>query len=180
MDGNVSLDQPPSFAPTSQVTAAMPEETTASRQVLNTQTFVGQSDFDLGAAAELMPQPEAEVVAAVAPQEFQDLMPAEPTPAPEVAPILNITEFASRPTVDNGGITYDLYISGLDGKDLRNELRDSLADSRLGWDVEEILKSIKKGNLQLKGLSSVRTSVVVNRLKALPLEIRWKQNTVYE
>lgn len=75
-----------------------------------------------------------------------------------------------------GQLLYDIEINGIDGSKLRNELYEELKDPRWGWLAIELMGKIKMGQLILKDVNAVKTSLLVNRLKALPLEIKWKQN----
>jgi hypothetical protein len=75
-----------------------------------------------------------------------------------------------------GHLLYEIEIEGIDGSKLRNELYDELKDPRWGWVAMELMGSIKLGRLVLKDVNAVKASLLVNRLKGLPLEIKWKQN----
>jgi hypothetical protein len=75
-----------------------------------------------------------------------------------------------------GQLLYDIEINGIDGSKLRNELYEELKDPRWGWLAIELMGTIKMGQLILKDINAVKASLLVNRLKALPLEIKWKQN----
>lgn len=80
----------------------------------------------------------------------------------------------------DGSLYFDVIISGVDSKKIRDELRDCLTDRRFLWDVESLIKSIRKGELRLQGLSSVKTSVILSRLKELPVALRWIQTGLTE
>lgn len=136
-----------------------------------------------------------------APDEF--LMPADPTvveespleePIPEesqmedeplvvppsVADHFESTDMADLATaIDQrgaiDGLRYDLKISGIDTADLRREVFEAFVDKKLGWDAEEVINSINAGVLELKSISAVKAHVLVQRLKVLPLQIRWDQ-----
>lgn len=73
------------------------------------------------------------------------------------------------------GLRYDLKISGIDSSDLRKEVHEALMDQKLGWPIEDIMKRMDRGTLELKGISAVKTHVLVQRLKVLPLQISWGQ-----
>ncbi|MBX9766563.1 MAG: hypothetical protein K2X47_04770, partial [Bdellovibrionales bacterium] len=75
----------------------------------------------------------------------------------------------------DGSLYFDVIISGVDSKKIRDELKDCLTDRRFLWDVDDLIKSIRKGELRLQGLSSVKTSVILSRLKELPVGLRWIQ-----
>lgn len=80
----------------------------------------------------------------------------------------------------DGAVYFDVVISGVDSKKIRDELRDCLTDRRFLWDVDELIKSIRKGELKLQGLSAVKASVVLARLKELPVGLKWLQTGLME
>jgi len=75
-----------------------------------------------------------------------------------------------------GGLRYNLIIQGIDTVDLRREVRDSLLDAKFGWDVDQLLKSAQGGKMEIKSISALKAQIVVQRLKVLPLQIRWEQH----
>jgi len=89
----------------------------------------------------------------------------------------DVVEFANA-VEDKGLITYDLTISGIDLSHLHQQIIDALTDSKFNWRVEDILAQIQNGTLVLQSLSPAKTVVLVQRLKFLPLEIRWRQNVL--
>lgn len=74
-----------------------------------------------------------------------------------------------------GHLLYDIEIEGIDGSKLRNELYEELKDPRWGWIAIELMGTVNNGRLVLNDVNAVKASLLVNRLKALPLEIKWKQ-----
>lgn len=100
---------------------------------------------------------------------------------PQVRPADSGMDISNMATaMDQEGVTeglrYDLEITGIDTADLRREVMESLMDKKLGWNVEELMARISAGSLTLKGLTAVKAHVVVQRLKTLPLEMRWDQH----
>jgi uncharacterized Zn finger protein (UPF0148 family) len=79
-----------------------------------------------------------------------------------------------------GPLAYTLHIEGLDSKELRDSLREALGESRFAWDPQALMTTIAKGKLTLASIEPVKASVLVNRLKRLPLKIWWEQNVVTE
>jgi hypothetical protein len=78
----------------------------------------------------------------------------------------------------DGLFIFDVFISGIDTKELRESVRESLDDARFVWDVNEVMGTIDQGALELRQLNPVKATILVNRLKGLPLEIHWKQNSI--
>lgn len=119
-------------------------------------------------------------------KEFEDIYsdPAEPDAPLEVpSPVSDSLESADLSNLATAidqqgaveGLRYNLKISGIDTSDLRREVFEALLDKKLGWDTEEVMNSIEAGVLELKSVSAVKAHVVVQRLKVLPLKIRWEQ-----
>jgi hypothetical protein len=80
----------------------------------------------------------------------------------------------------NGPIVVTLTISGIDSKDIRDEVRQALQDSRFGWDSAELMASVKSGVLKLQRLSPVKATILINRIKNLAVRIHWEQYAITE
>ena len=78
----------------------------------------------------------------------------------------------------DGLLSFQLLISGIDSKELRESLREALQDSRFGWTAATLMSKIRKGVLRIDNISSVKTSILVNRIKRLPIQIRWEQHAI--
>lgn len=78
----------------------------------------------------------------------------------------------------DGVLTFDVKISGIDSSDLRIQLREALDDKRFLWSVDNVIRSIKAGCLEVSGLNPVKTVILINRIKNLPLHIQWRQNAI--
>ncbi len=68
---------------------------------------------------------------------------------------------------------YKIFIKGIDGNRLRSEIYEELKDPRWGWVALELMNQIQAGELVLKKVNGVKASLLINRLKALPIEITW-------
>ena len=79
-----------------------------------------------------------------------------------------------------GGLLFKLRISGIDSKELREDIRQALKDSRFGWSLSEVMgpDRLRGGILVIPNLNAVKTSIIVNRIKHLPVEIRWEQYAI--
>lgn len=76
----------------------------------------------------------------------------------------------------NGNLSYDITVFGIDTKDLRDIVKDALADRRLLLDPEGLIRSLENGTLLIEGLSSIKAHVLLDRLVSLPLEFEWRQS----
>ncbi len=93
---------------------------------------------------------------------------------------INISEYANSEFSQgkNGAFVYNVSISDIDSKEIREFLREAINDTRFNWDAQAILSGIKKGELLLKNLSPVKASILINRIKRLPVKIRWEQYAI--
>lgn len=78
----------------------------------------------------------------------------------------------------DGPFLFNLFISGLDSKEIRESLREAMNDSRFSFDSNHLLGQIRGGKLLIKNVSPVQASILVNRLKRLPLAITWEQHAI--
>ena len=89
----------------------------------------------------------------------------------------DIEKFANA-EVDFGPLAYSVFIEGIDSSQTIHLFKEAVTDSRFNWDTQNLLGQIKSGRLVLKGLSPAAASVLVNRLKYLPLKITWRQDVL--
>lgn len=80
--------------------------------------------------------------------------------------------------VDKGPLTYRIFIQGLETSQVLIQLRAAMTDSRFGWDVDELLVQVKRGQLEILALSPTKAFVLINRIKYLPLKISWRQDVL--
>ena len=115
------------------------------------------------------------------PYDFNSRLDESPVDAPMInnneADFSDVTDYANSNTLA-GPLTYTLTIEGLDSNSLIAQLRESMTDSRFGWDVDGLLGSLKKDRLVLQGVSPAKASVLISRIKYLPLKISWRQDVL--
>ncbi|MBL7688358.1 MAG: hypothetical protein JNJ49_10005 [Bdellovibrionaceae bacterium] len=78
----------------------------------------------------------------------------------------------------DGPFVVTVIVSGIDAKDLRDDIRQVLQDPRFGWDAMALIAGIKNGELRLERIAPVKATIVVNRIKHLSVSIRWEQNAI--
>lgn len=78
----------------------------------------------------------------------------------------------------DGQFLYDLKVSGIDSQDIKKLIEENLTDKRLGLNVKGLMKSIKNGVLEIRRINAVKTSILVNRFKSLPVTLQWRQNVI--
>ena len=98
------------------------------------------------------------------------------------ADTLNLNEYANSELSQgkNGAFVYQLVFEGIDSKEIREAVRQELDDSRFGWDTHALLNGVQGGKLVIERLSAIKASILVNRLKRLPLKIKWQQFSITE
>lgn len=80
--------------------------------------------------------------------------------------------------VGEGSLRYNIHVTGIDTADVRSQFREAVTDKKMMWDTEQILRSIKNGEVKLTGMSAVKAYIIVSRLRGLPVEIRWEQYAI--
>ncbi len=75
-------------------------------------------------------------------------------------------------------LNYDLFMKGLDTAEMMALLKESIDDSRFGWDAVEIMRTVKQGEIQFLKLNPVKAYILAKRLQFLDVEKIWKQNAV--
>ena len=90
---------------------------------------------------------------------------------------LDLNDFANSEIsqAKDGHLLFRLYIDGIDSKEIRDSLREAITDQRFAWDASRIMANISKGKLKIDQLPPVKAVILVNRIKRLPIQIRWEQ-----
>ena len=93
---------------------------------------------------------------------------------------LGLNEYANSDLsmARDGLLIYKVSIRGIDSKEIRQSIREVIQDSRFGWNADQLMSQITRGELVIENLSAVKASVLVGRLKRLSLNIDWKQNAI--
>ncbi|MCB0355688.1 MAG: hypothetical protein KDD40_01705 [Bdellovibrionales bacterium] len=73
---------------------------------------------------------------------------------------------------------YTLRIDGIDSIEIKNYIRETLSNSRLKLNVDEIMAQIKSGHIVISKLNPVKAFIIVHELQTLPVEIYWEQNDI--
>lgn len=104
----------------------------------------------------------------------------EPTAFPDsfASTAQDITDYGNEEETLSS-ISYDVLIKGLDTKEVMQEFKDAIDDSKFGWITQDILSQIKNGESHLKSLNPIQAYVLASRIQFLNLEIEWKQNVAF-
>ncbi len=79
-----------------------------------------------------------------------------------------------------GAYSYDLSIKGIDSADLRTAIKEALTDPLFLWDSEALIREARQGELKISKVTAVKAAIIVQRLKGLPVDIKWVQHGLFE
>lgn len=79
-----------------------------------------------------------------------------------------------------GAYRFNLTVMGIDSAEIKVEVKDALSDGRFLWDIEAMFNEMADGVLVIKDLSAVKSALVVQRLKILPVDIKWEQHAIHQ
>ena len=88
-----------------------------------------------------------------------------------------INQFASSEasSLKQGMLIYNLTIKNIDTEDLKQEILEILKENKLNIDTKKLKFAIP--TLELKDLNPVKVSVIVSKIKHLPVEVEWVQKS---
>lgn len=88
-----------------------------------------------------------------------------------------ITDFGNA-DVGQAAFNYSIMISGIDSSVVYQQVKEALMDSKFGWDVMELMSKIKDGVLTIRSVNAVKASILVQRVKYLPVKVSWRQDVL--
>lgn len=88
-----------------------------------------------------------------------------------------ISDFGNA-EVQLSGLNYDLNITGLDSQETMRLFKEAIEDSKFGWNANELLSTVKNGQIKFERLSPVKAYILAKRLQFLDIEKHWKQNAM--
>jgi hypothetical protein len=171
----------PMEPPSEEILEEAPEEISEQMPEEIPEPFQAQEEESYEEVQEEVPEAPEEFSQEAQQEELPPEIPEGPLqvsdPVPDRVSAADISQLANA--MDEQGVVeglrYDLRISGIDSADLRKEVYDSLLDRKLGWNMDDLMETLKDGVLEVKAVSAVKAQVVVQRLKTLPLQVRWSQ-----
>ncbi|MES2854514.1 MAG: hypothetical protein V4692_01570 [Bdellovibrionota bacterium] len=125
-------------------------------------------DFQMGIVDEAAPEPPSDGFSEALP----DFGPADDP--------LGLNGFANSEISSgkDGPFLFRILILGIDSKEIRESIREALEDSRFGWDPDQILSKLDKGKLVIEDLAPVKATIIIHRIRRLPVKIRWEQYAI--
>lgn len=133
-----------------------------------------QDEYSLSAAAEETPYDFSQPLDQASVEEPSVDHAANPMSSADFSDVM---EFANS-NANVGPLSYAVIIEGIESSHLLIQLKEAMTDSRFGWDVAALLEQVGGGRLVLSGLSPAKASVLVSRIKYLPLKISWRQDVL--
>lgn len=107
-------------------------------------------------------------------QAMMDLPPFDANPT---NPFAEISDFGNS-DVSQGAFSYSVFITGVDSAAVRASLLEALSDKKFGWEVETIMSQMKGGALTIRSVSAVKASILIQRIKYLPIQVSWRQDVL--
>lgn len=80
----------------------------------------------------------------------------------------------------DGTLRYNLIIEGIDTADVREAFREAITDRKFVWDIDQILRSVRNGKVQIHNVAPTKGYILISRLRGLPLRIRWEQYAIQQ
>lgn len=93
---------------------------------------------------------------------------------------VDISDYANSEasSLEDGEFLYDITISRLDSKDLKDALKYVLLDEKLKINHHEYLKKIRDGQVTIPDLNPIKAKRIVEQLQYQELGITWRQKRV--
>lgn len=104
----------------------------------------------------------------------------QPVKPPDSPDLSDLAQFANSP--DSGGregpLRYHLQVSGIDTADVRDAFREAITDRKFMWDTDQILRSIRHGEVNIDNVPPAKAYMLIIRLRNLPVRVKWEQHAV--
>lgn len=143
------------------------------------------SEPSLELSPELAPELSPELVAEPASVPAHDVFTNDKNEfvAPAVTESMqDVVDFANSAASQGreGLLRFNVSVSGIDSLDIRKKVGEILNDSRFLWDANQLLNQAKNGRIEIRDLTAVKTALLVQRLRTVPVEIYWEQYAIHQ
>ncbi|MBX7231992.1 MAG: hypothetical protein K1X29_07895 [Bdellovibrionales bacterium] len=161
----------------SQIPNPVPENSAENWTIVGDQEVAAQKEVRVESSeafnfsSQSLPEPEL-----VPPFQFTEVATSSPNSLGELSDFANSEQSTAR----DGAYKYDIFISGLDSVDLKQEVKALLSDPLFLFNVESLMSDLHLGELKLPLILPVKAVLLIHRLKAIPVNIRWVQHAVVE
>ncbi|MBC7370695.1 MAG: hypothetical protein H7326_03965, partial [Bdellovibrionaceae bacterium] len=105
--------------------------------------------------------------------------PTEPVggPVSEKSTFSEITDFGNA-DVTQAAFNYTVTIAGIDTAVIYTQVKEALTDSKFGWNIIQIMTQAKDGVLTIRSVNAVKASILIQRVKYLPVKVSWRQDVL--
>lgn len=105
----------------------------------------------------------------------------EPPPPNEPVNLSDIAEYGNSPISQarDGTLRFHIYLTNIDTADVRKAVREILADARFLFDVDQIINSIRNGEVKISDVTPVKAAILIQRLRPLAVGISWEQYAIH-
>lgn len=112
-------------------------------------------------------------------EEVPQVFTRETSDSPDLS---DIAQFGNSETSSgrDGVLRYLLNIQGIDTVDVREAFREALTDRKFLWDTDQILRSIRNGEVQIPNVTASKAYILITRLRTLPVKVKWEQYAVHQ
>ena len=106
--------------------------------------------------------------------------PAEPISSLVETSLSDVDDIAhfGNAELSQSAFSYTLTIAGIDSGVLRAGIQEAISDSKFGWNVVQVMAQIKGGVLTIKSMNPVKASILMQRVKYLPVQVSWRQDVL--
>ena len=105
---------------------------------------------------------------------YQAGPPANSPDLSDLAAFANSSESGGR----EGPLRYNLEVTGIDTSDVREAFREAITDRKFMWDTDQILRSIRHGEVNIINVSPGKAYMLISRLRNLPVRVKWEQHAI--
>lgn len=89
---------------------------------------------------------------------------------------INMFANSEESSLKSGPLTYSLIVKNIDTEDLKMEILEVLKETKLNIDIQKLKFSLP--TLELTGLNPIKISVIVSKIKHLPVDVEWVQKSI--
>lgn len=106
---------------------------------------------------------------------FEEDLPSEPSmSAEDFKSEIELFGNLDSESFQSGAYFFDITISGIDSKDIREEILESLDNDKLKLEHESFPKKIRDGVLKLHQIPAVKAFIIIQTLSHLKCELDWE------
>ncbi|RYZ79016.1 MAG: hypothetical protein EOP04_28545 [Proteobacteria bacterium] len=105
--------------------------------------------------------------------------PTEPVGGPDdnKSAFADIVDFGNA-DVTQAAFNYTVTIAGIDTAAIYTAVKEALTDSKFGWNILQIMTQAKDGVLTIRSVNAVKASILIQRVKYLPVKVSWRQDVL--